>query len=78
MDNNEDVLIDSPSFLTSSNDVHNIARKKRKITFQPISLENHQMPAILEREVNQRLFLGERNGVNFGSPSSLLAGDRSM
>ncbi|CAK5089015.1 unnamed protein product [Meloidogyne enterolobii] len=78
MSNNEDVLIDSPSFLTSSNDDHNIARKKRKITFQPISLENHQMPAILEREVNQRLFLGERNGGNFDSPSSLLAGDRSI
>lgn len=75
---NDDVMIDSPSFLTSSNDDHHIARKKRKITFQPISLENHQMPAILEREVNQRLFLGETNGGDFDSPSSLLAGDRSI
>ena len=73
----DDVIDDSNSFLASSSDEQQLARKRRKITFQPINLENHQMPAILDKEINQRLFLGERSG-DFNSPSSLLAGDRSM
>ncbi|KAF7635919.1 SWIM-type domain-containing protein [Meloidogyne graminicola] len=76
--NTDDYLNDSNNFLASNDDQNIISRKKRKITFQPISLENHQMPLILNKEVNNKLFLEDKIG-GFNSPSSLLAaGDRSI
>ncbi|KAF7625985.1 SWIM-type domain-containing protein [Meloidogyne graminicola] len=74
--NTDDYLNDSNNFLASNDDQNIISRKKRKITFQPISLENHQMPLILNKEVNNKLFLEDKI-VGFNSPSSA-AGDRSI